>query len=274
MWKNTIAFVVALVSVASAVVLFFNSHFFRISSILVKGGSSEQNSQIQSIIEKSISGDYFWFIPKDSFFFFPSSMLAKSMLAEFPSIASISLSRNGLTSVTAIVKERMPYAIACIGSAAPDSGQDIDSCYYADSNGIIFESASSTEGAFLVYHISLPDNANPIGIDFLDGGRLQAVSAFVGGLSRLGLTDDDIAVSTSNDYDFSLEYAKNSIFSTTSSSTSPLHLIINESRPFPETLVDFSAFLQEYMSKATDTNMLDLSSVDMRYGDNIIYKTK
>ena len=29
------------------------------------------------------------------------------------------------------------------------------------------------------------------------------------------------------------------------------------------------------MSKATDTNiLLDLSSVDMRYGDNIIYKTK
>jgi hypothetical protein len=268
-WNTAIAFLVALVSVVSAIILFFNLRFVRISSVSVEGGSGGQNSQIRSIIEKSISGDYLWFIPKDSFFFFPSGMLAKSIPAEFPSIASVSLYRNGLTGVTMTIKERTPYAIACIGSGT-------DSCYYADPNGIIFESASSTKGAFIIYRVSLPVNTNPIGIDFVDSGRLQAISAFVGGLSRLGLTDDDIAVSPSNDYDFSLEYkgGASSISASSSSSTSPLHLIINESRPFPETLVNFSAFLQKYMSKATDTDTLNLTSVDMRYGDNIIYKTR
>jgi len=276
MWKTAIALVVALVSVASTIVLFFDSRFFRISSIRVEGGSPAIDAQIQSIIERSVAGNFLWFIPKDSFFFFPSSALSKSIAAEFPSIASISVSRTGLSSVVATVDNRLPYAIACLGST--------NECYYSDDNGVIFETASSTYGAFLVYRISLPTNTNPIGIDFLDSGRLQAVSAFVGGLSRLGFTDDDIAVSPSDDYDLSLEYTKDDISSSSalpssssdiySSATPILHLFMNESRPFPETLIDFSAFWQEYMSKATDTAIDQLSSVDMRYGDNVIYKTR
>jgi hypothetical protein len=260
-WKTTIAFVVALASTCSTVVFFFNSHFFRISDISVQGDGAVLNMQIRSIIGKSISGDFFWFIPKDSLFFFPSKTLTKSIEAQFPLIASISFSHKGLTGMQAMIKERSKYAVVCLGSG-------IEDCYYADENGIIFETASSTTGALLLYHISLPDNASPIGIDFLDGGRLQAVSAFVGGLSRLGFADKDIAVSTDNDYDFSLEYAKNS---------PPLHLVINESRPFLETLQDFSAFWQEYTASSTksgNTGAPILSSVDMRYGDNIIYKTK
>ena len=271
-WKTAIVFIVALVSVASAVVLFFDSRFFRISSIRVEGGSPAIDAQIQSIIERSVAGDFFWFIPKDSFFFFPSSARSKSIAAEFPSIASISVSREGLSSVVATVANRLPYAIACLGSG---------NCYYADGKGVIFETASSTEGSFLVYHISLPDNTNPIGIDFLDGGRLQAVSAFVGGLSRLGFADDLVAVSPGGDYDFSLEYTGKGSLSapaSTSSSTPIMHLIINETRPFSETLVDFSAFWQEYEASSTKsgsaTVKAPVSSVDMRYGDNIIFRAK
>jgi len=261
--------ILALVSVCSAVLLFLNSHFIRISSISIEGDSAALNEQVQLIVEKSISGDYFGFIPKDSFFFFPSRTFSRTIPLEFPSIANISFSHWGLTAITAIISERSPYTIACIGHGQSD-------CYYADDNGIIFQSASSTYGAFLVYHISLPDGANPLGLQFIDGGRLAALGAFVGALARLGFIDDSINISTSTDYDLSLEYSSvihgNDKVST--SSTPILHLIINENRPFPETLLYFSAFWQELESKATSTTASNLSSVDMRYGSNIIYKTR
>ena len=278
--------ILALVSVCSAVLLFLNSHFIRISSILVEGDSTVLNEQVQSIVSKSISGDYFWFIPKDSFFLFPTRTFSRTIPSEFPSIAKIYFSRRGLTAVTVTINKRSPYAIACIGQGQGD-------CYYADLNGVIYQSASSTYGAFLVYHISLPGGANPLGLQFIDGGRLAALGAFVGALARLGFIDDYINISTSTSYDLALEKVpsskslvpsqekNDSVLGTrdsglsTSSSTYPiLHLLINESRPFQETLENFSAFWQELESKATSTPALNLSSVDMRYGDNIIYKTK
>jgi cell division septal protein FtsQ len=252
-----VVWILALVSVCSAVLLFLNSNFIRISSILIEGNSAVLNEQVQSIVSKSISGDYFWFIPKDSFFLFPSRTFSRTIPSEFPSIAKISFSHRGLTAITAIISERSPYAIACIGQGQGD-------CYYADDNGVIFQSASGTDGAFLVYHISLPDGANPLGLQFIDSGRLTALANFVVGLTRLGFVDDSITISTSTDYDLALS---------TSSST-VLHLFINETRPFTETLTNFSAFWQEYENKATSTPASNLSSVDMRYGDNIIYKTK
>ena len=258
-----LAFIFALASIGTAIVLFFNSHLTRIAYISVEGGDGTLNEQVQSIISKSVYGDFFWLIPKDSSFFFPSRILSKSIPDEFPMIAKISFTRKGLTVVSATIKEREPYAIACDDS-------DQNNCYYADSNGFIFQIASSTKGAFLVYNILLPRNTDPIGIDFLDGGRLQAMGSFVGGLSRLGFEDKDITVSTSTDYDLSLVSTR-----LISSSTPVMHLFINESRPLGDTLTDFSAFWQEFSSKATDTSMLyGLSSVDMRYGDNIIYKTR
>ena len=262
-FRLCLAFVFAIASIGVAIVLFFNSHSTRISNILIKGGNGSLDEQVQSIIGKSIAGDYFWFIPKDSAFFFPSRILSKSIPDEFPMIAKISFTRKGLTVVSATIKEREPYAIACDDS-------DQNNCYYADSNGIIFQTASSTMGTFIVYNIFLPSNTNPMGIDFLDGGRLQAMGSFVGGLSRLGFEDKDITVSTSTDYDLSLVSTR-----LISSSTPVMHLFINENRPLGDTLTDFSAFWQEFSSKATDTSMLyGLSSVDMRYGDNIIYKTR
>lgn len=254
-----LALIIAVVSVCSAVLLFLNSNFIRISSILIEGNSAVLNEQVRSIVEKSISGDYFWFIPKDSFFLFPSRTFSRTIPSEFPSIAKISFSRKGLTAVSVTINKRSPYAIACIGQGQGD-------CYYADKNGIIFQSASSTDGAFLIYHISLPDEANPLGLQFIDSGRLTALANFVVGLTRLGFVDNSITISTSTDYDLSLEYQKSNL--------SFIHLIINENRPFQETLKNFSAFFQELESKATSTLASNLSSVDMRYGDNIIYKTK
>ncbi len=165
----------------------------------------------------------------------------------------------------------MPYAIVCVGSS------DVD-CYHADENGIIFETASSTDGAMLAYHISLPALTNPIGIDFLDSGRLEGLGAFIKGLASIGFDDDSITVSTSTNYDLTLEHKLDhkggGLTSTTSSTTQIIHLFIDESRPFPETLKDFSAFWQEYIDKATDTAATNLASVDMRYGNNVIYTTK
>ena len=262
------ASIFSLASVCSAVLLFLNSNFIRISSILVEGNSAVLNEQVKSIVSKSISGDYFWFIPKDSFFLFPSRTFSRTIPSEFPSIAKISFSHRGLTAITAIISERSPYAIACIGQGQGD-------CYYADDNGVIFQSASSTDGVFPVYYISLPYGANPLGLQFIDCGRLTALANFVVGLTRLGFVDDSITISTSTDYDLSLEYKGSDKKSPTATSSTPiLHLIINENRPFQETLKNFSAFWQEYESKATSTPVSKLSSVDMRYGDNIIYKTK
>jgi hypothetical protein len=260
---------VAVISVATAAVLFFGSPYTRISSVTVSDGDAATDAQIESIINASMQGDYLWFIPRDSYFFFPKKMLTQSIPAEFPLVNKVSFSYHGLTGVTADVTDRIPYAIACTGSGDAD-------CYYADGTGVIFQTASSTEGSFIIYRISLPAHTQPLGLNFVDSGRMVAMGGFVGGLARLGFADDDITMSTSTDYDLTLRYfgaGTPSSFATTSEPV--MHLIIDESRPLDRTLADFTAFWQQYLRTATNTSVISgLTSVDMRYGDNIVYKVK
>jgi|GEM_PF-2690314 cell division septal protein FtsQ len=290
--------ILALFLISLTGLLFLRSSFIRISSISVQGGDAVLDGQIQSIAEKSIIGDYLWLIPKDSFFFFPSRRLSDSIPSEFPTVSNIYFYRQGLTAVKAIVKERTAYTVVCTDQDSQKQGDDQSSgtCYHADEDGFIFEAASSTDGGFLVYDISLPENIDPIGIDFLDSGRLQELASFVGSLAQLGFVDDDIAIPSSGNYDLTLEESEGQKYLVASqenngsvlgangqrivmSSTSApiLHLFIDENRPFAETLEDFSAFWQEYMASSTRSSSKSaavLSSVDMRYGDNIIYKTR
>ena len=262
-----LAWVFAIVSICLAAVFFFDSQFFRISSVIVQGGTAPIDEEVQSIVYDSTKGDNFWFIPDDSFFFFPSAKLSKSILAEFPTVASVSFDRKGLTAIAIRLGMRSPYATVCLGSLN-------EHCYFSDENGVIFETASATTApSFTMYHISLPNNANPIGVDFLDRGRLDALSAFVADLSKLGFADNDITIPGSANYDLSLVSTKGDP-SASSSAEPSMHLFIDESKPFGDTLQDFSAFWQEYMSKATSSSARDLSSVDMRYGENIIYKIR
>ena len=147
--RLVLAWIVAVASVVAATVLFLNASFVRITAVSVQGGTTTEDSKAYSILSSSITGDYLWFVPRDSAFFFPSRALSRDLPAEFPAILSVTISRHGLTSVTATVADRTPDEIACLDAAS-------SSCYYADDNGVIFESASTTAGAFIVYRLSLP----------------------------------------------------------------------------------------------------------------------
>ena len=88
-------------------------------------------------------------------------------------------------------------------------------------------------------------------------------------MARLGFAALSLSILPGGQYDFDLKDA--GVASATSSAD--LHLLIDESRPFPETLQDFSAFWQVHTETAeAGKEKPALSLVDMRYGNNIVYK--
>lgn len=261
-----VAWAAALVSVCAAVILFLDSPYTRIAVVQVSGGDPRTAEKVRTAVEATIGGDIWGFIPRDSTFFFPEGSLMKSLPREFPQIDSVAISRVGLTAARATIVLRTPTEIVCL---------DASDCYYADGAGVMFETASSTGSTLPVYNIVLPRGTMPEGVQFMDPGRLAALAEFTGGLARLGFAVYGIEVSTSTlGYVYGFDARDLSLDASSSATSSVMRLTIDESKPFAESLQDFSAFWQEHLiATATDTAARALSSVDMRFGDNIIYKT-
>lgn len=251
-----VAFIVAAASVCVALFFLFNSNFVRVSSVSVVSPDARLGASVQSVINNTIAGKYLGLVPKDSSFFFPFRSLTRSIAAQFPQVADISFSRQSPSSVVVALFKREPAEIVCLFT---------NDCYAADDNGVIFES-STTTGPYLIYNLSLPKGAQPIGLQFIDSGRLVSLAGFVAGLSRLGFSTESISLLPERQYGFILK-------GVSAQASSTMRLFIDENRPFNETLTDFSAFWQTHIkSILAGKEKQALSSVDMRYGDNIIYK--
>jgi len=257
--RFSVAFAAAVLSLCAAIVIFFNSGFVRVSSINVVSDDAVLGASVQSVIDNTVLGSYIGIIPKNSALFFPFHSLDRAIRAQFPAVASVSFSRHGLTGIQATVRERQTAEIVCVAS---------NDCYDADAGGIIFKETATTTGPYLIYELTLPKGTQVIGLQFIDSGRLTDVSVFVAGLSKLGFSTDSISVLPDRQYAFSLR-------GVSAQASSTMKLFINEDRPFPLALQDFSAFWQTHLaSAAAGKEKPSLSSVDMRYGDNIIYKTR
>lgn len=174
----------------------------RISRIEVFGA----DASLAMIAQTAMQGNYFGIIPRDSTFFFPASYIRAGIIAIHPDIAAISIFRNGLTSLSIKVDNRVPIARWC--GSSPDATSDlvtrslVANCYLFDASGFIYAttSADSTDSPqatqpvnpFIVYgSLILSDGSQtslnaPIGSTLSDAEKLPATFDFARQLGILG----------------------------------------------------------------------------------------
>lgn len=117
-----------------------------VTDILIKGGVTVSHDDIRLAVEGVLDETYFTLIPKRFTFFIPEEDLV-SAVARVPRTHSVSVTRDGLTSLKVTFAEYMPDALWC-------EDQKEQKCMYIDEEGRAFTVAPDLNGGALVRYRS------------------------------------------------------------------------------------------------------------------------
>lgn len=135
----------------------------RIANISVVGTTLAPSDLIHTSVSNSLSGSYFFIIPKNSIFFFPKEGIKRTLHDAFHTIEEVSVSRSGFNSITIAVGERTPVALWC--GAVGEGGGD---CFLMDASGYVFTKAQNPPSELV--HFLGGGVSKPLGDVFLEGG--------------------------------------------------------------------------------------------------------
>lgn len=129
----------------------------RIQSVEAKGVSDKEG--VAAVAQEELSGTYYHVLPRDSFFFYPERSVEAKVLAAYPSIAKVRVSRAGLTSLSLEATARMSAFVWC---GSPDSAPFGTNCYDADAQGLVFEQSEATTSEALRVYADLDGDGSPL----------------------------------------------------------------------------------------------------------------
>lgn len=111
--------------------------FLRVTRVEAAGPHADQ---IPALAEGALAGSYFHIVPKDSILFFPKESVRRAVLAAYPDVSAVSVSRASLDAITVTALGRTQAFVWCgetFGAAT-----STDACYSADAEGFLYASAT------------------------------------------------------------------------------------------------------------------------------------
>ncbi len=165
---------------ASAVIVlptyFLGSEALQVRKVFVQGNLVTTSIDIERMVRESLVGEYLGLIPRSSTILLSKNIIEQRLLESVPRLASVHLSREGLSGVSVDVVERVPKALYCT-----------DECYFLDGEGYIYSEAPNFVGeAYLEYRDeSLP--TAPVGSYFLPKEDFEELHNFVESFRSLNL---------------------------------------------------------------------------------------
>ncbi|MDO8523961.1 MAG: FtsQ-type POTRA domain-containing protein [bacterium] len=250
----------------SVALVFYVSHLpsIMIATVDVSGTNLVSADQVRSVASEKLSGSYIYLVPHANVFLAPVRSIVTAIEQSFPPVASVSVSRNNLTTLHVAIMERKPTALWCAGipsgeisadgNASSTSAHAESGCYLMDSGGFVFAKSSGTEG-YVRFYGTL--SGNPIGRRYLSGdfASLDTIVKDIG--ESIHRTPEDVLVDNDSK-DVSLAFSEGGI----------LRFIRTTDR---QTVLENVASV--FGSQGFKQNP-DFEYVDFRFGDKVYVKFK
>lgn len=230
-----------------------------ISDIVVSGNISVQSQDIVAEAQKSLTGRYFFTVPKASIFFYPKGAILKDVNDLFPRIASAEIGWKNFHTIEIKVSERVPAALWC-ETPAPESTMGAG-CFYLDSTAFIFAPetiSSSTPEAFIKFYGPL-SSSTPIGQTYHSADYLKNHMNFANNLSLAGFSV------------ISFTERINGVSETMLSGGQ--RLIFADDTDLSIALGNFESLVSNPAFKSAGT-FAKLDYIDLRFGNKLFYRLK
>jgi hypothetical protein len=266
----------ALFSWGFSLVRFISLDPFNIDRVQISGIDPSLTTALEAAVLDSMKGDYLGLLPKSSTFLYPKKAIENVIKLAVPSVDSVSISRLGGNELDISIKEKDPAAIICTdypdfsGADTSETGFQIgndDSCYYVDTNALIFKKAPAITGdAYHRYFVpGLVDNESSttdvIGMYATSTDEFNRLQKFYTNVADDGITADAILVKDTGEYEL---YIGN---------PDVVVIYFNNARPFNDQLANLLSFWTTMNSPSrTKAATTTFDYIDVRYGANVFYK--
>lgn len=169
---------ICLILLISLLIYLSRHERFQVVEVIVPGEEVMDKEEIISSVENSLTGRYFWTIPKTNAFLYPHQTIEDNLLKEFPRFKFVALDVNNFHTLSINIEERTPFALYCHGTL---------DCYFLDQDGFIFAPAPSFSGT--VYFIYTTEEVidKPVGTRLASLEEFKQLSKFIDTLPTLNI---------------------------------------------------------------------------------------
>jgi hypothetical protein len=227
-------------------------------------GAEDLSSVIQQFAQQKLAGHYFFLFPKNNVALYPKQDIERGLLAQYPTLASVSVYNVNLHAIGVTATERQPVAQWCSYSDAAVQSESTSTaptaCWYIDENGVVYAPVVGANASTFITFTS--SNSSPtLPWQFLTPVQFQSLSALVTSILQNKITDNPLIVASVDQYDdVRLQFA------------SGFTLLFS--------LDDDSGDIYSRLSLAltsdpfTSNPLSDFEYLDLRFGDKLYYKLK
>lgn len=131
-------FIVLIVMIAGAIIYGFWRPEVRVTSVHTSG--FPDGAQAEQVARATMEGAYAGIFPRDSIFLYPEKEIRSALMDAFPSLSSVSISRNSFSALS-FSGTRREVAFYWCGESAASFSVSLSSCHEADAEGIVFAPA-------------------------------------------------------------------------------------------------------------------------------------
>lgn len=169
--KKIIIIFLVLGTITSLSIAFLYIPYFKIESVEISGIQSMNAQAIKTAAENFIAGREFWILPRSSIFVLSADMVISHLMKSFPRLSQVTMKINGISpaAVLVSVSERTTWAVVCRG----------DSCFYASTDGFLFERAPNDPGSFFLRITDSRDENYDIGSVFISRPELERIQNII-----------------------------------------------------------------------------------------------
>lgn len=279
MIRWSILLALLLIALISGSIYWMRSDRFVISTISVTGANFADPQKIQTEAQHDLSGNYLFVYPKANELVYPAHEIQADILKDFPQVQSLSLAVTGGPALSITVKERTPFVLWCgqmITLSAGTSTPDLSQCYFADSNGYIFNEAPHFSGnAYPIFYGGLgtlamaststspDDSSDVIQNSILDPATLMHLLAFGQAVSSFGFNVHQYQVTEDPSGNICDLY-----YGTSTSS----YLRVDCADDFSPITANLQSFVDD--PRFATSTPATYKYIDLRFGDKIVYKRK
>ncbi len=227
-----------------------------VSTVTVRGAVTVPVADIEQAVSRELAGAYLALYPKSNVLTLPTHEVASALLAAFPRIRSVDVSRSSRNALDITVDERTPYALWC-GAKRSLSGGDPTGCYFLDDSGRVFTEAPDFSGDVFFRYFG-PIEGDPINATFLAPGEFTELDLFVRSARDVGVKPVSLAVLDAPDAALHLSNGSKILF--------------NRTGNLSDVLQNLKSVLESDVFRSQGGLALDY--VDLRFGNKIFYKFK
>jgi len=261
--RNAVIFSVGFLAIVALLAYLSSFRALNFSKLEVSGNRIIDTEAVEKEVQNVTGSKYLWLFPKTNVFLYPKSTIQKDLADKFKRLQNITLEIKKGNTLEISVTERVPQYTWC---GDLPTGNDIETCYFLDNSGYIFDEAPYFSGeVYFKFYGALPQKSGGPPGNYFYKEYFEKLIAFKEALEALHLKPAVLYMEDGEDGTIFLSRTKRSL--------APPEIRFRKAADLSKVADDFGAALAtEPLKTKFEKEYSSLQYFDLRFDNKVYYK--